>query len=138
MPFPFQDLQLVEIKDWGWGQAPPGVIFITQEAFMTPARAQSETMPDQAALYTRGVNERIAHEVAHSWFPHVAKVRRNEENWLSESLAEYTSIECLLAVDEGRAAGRVLLSTRRSRTGSSAPEEIGDGGSVYLRQPPLR
>ncbi len=55
VPFPFQDLQLVEIQDWGWGQAPPGVIFITKEAFMTPARAQSLDEPRYAAWYTRGV-----------------------------------------------------------------------------------
>ncbi len=130
VPFPFQDLQLVEIKDWGWGQAPPGVIFITQEAFMTPARAQMDD-PDEAAFYTRGVNERIAHEVAHSWFPHVAKVRRNEENWLSESFAEYASIECLRQSMKDEKQGEYFFQ-RAVKDWKFGAREIGDGGSVYL------
>jgi hypothetical protein len=131
VPFPFQDLQLVEIKDWGWGQAPPGVIFITQEAFMTPARAQSLDDPDDAAYYTRGVNERIAHEVAHTWFPHVAKVRRSEENWLSESFAEYSSIECLRKSLPDQKQGERLFQ-RAIRDWKFGTKEIGEGGSIYL------
>ncbi len=95
-PYPFLELEMVEVNDWGWGQAPPGMIFITKEAFMTPARAQldaeSEVMDSWAS---RGINERVAHEVAHGWFPHVAKVITSEENWLSESFADYTSAICL-------------------------------------------
>jgi len=132
VPFPFQDLQVVEIKDWGWGQAPPGVIFITQEAFMTPARSQGD---DEAAVmaawYTRGVNERIAHEVAHSWFPHVAKVYRDEENWLSESLADYTSAECLLRTMKDKKQGEYLFH-RQLSDWKSQSKEIDDGGSIFL------
>lgn len=131
VPFPYQDLQLVEIQDWGWGQAPPGVIFITKEAFMTPARAQSLDEPDYAAWYTRGVNERIAHEVAHSWFPHVAKVRRAEENWLSESFAEYSSIECLRQSMTDRKQGEYFFE-RAVKDWKFGTKEIGDGGSIYL------
>ncbi|MEO8197644.1 MAG: M1 family aminopeptidase [Thermoanaerobaculia bacterium] len=131
VPFPYQDLQLVEIQDWGWGQAPPGVIFITREAFMTPARAQSLDEPRYAAWYTRGVNERIAHEVAHSWFPHVAKVRRAEENWLSESFAEYSSIECLRQSMTDRKQGEYFFQ-RAVKDWKFATKEIGDGGSIYL------
>ena len=131
VPFPYQDLQLVEIQDWGWGQAPPGVIFITKEAFMTPARAQSLDEPNYAAWYTRGVNERIAHEVAHSWFPHVAKVRRAEENWLSESFAEYSSIECLRQSMTDRKQGEYFFE-RAVKDWKFGTKEIGDGGSIYL------
>ena len=131
VPFPFQDLQLVEIADWGWGQAPPGVIFITKEAFMTPARAQNPDEPGYAAWYTRGVNERIAHEVAHSWFPHVAKVRRAEENWLSESFAEYSSIECLRRSLPDRKQGEFFFQ-RAVKDWKFGTKEIGDGGSIYL------
>lgn len=131
VPYPYQDMQLVEIQDWGWGQAPPGVIFITKEAFMTPARAQSLDEPSAAAWYTRGVNERIAHEVAHSWFPHVAKVRRGEENWLSESLAEYSSIECLRQSMADRKQGEYFFQ-RAVKDWKFGTKEIGDGGSIYL------
>jgi Peptidase family M1 domain len=101
VPYPFQDLQILEITDWGWGQAPPGLIFVTQEAFLTRARAG--TLDEQstfiAGQVSRGINERVAHEVAHAWFPHVAKIDRREENWLSESLADYTSVACLSQLD---------------------------------------
>ncbi len=96
VPYPFKDLKLIEITDWGWGQAPPGVIFITKEAFLSPGRARLDEETQQTATWaTRGINERIAHEVAHGWFPHVAKVVRTEENWLSESFADYASAVCL-------------------------------------------
>ena len=96
IPYPFQDLELVEVNEWGWGQAPPGAIFITKEAFLTQGTARMDDETERMASWvSRGVNERIAHEVAHGWFPHVAKVLRAEENWLSESLAEYASAYCL-------------------------------------------
>ncbi len=139
VPFPFQDLEVVEIKDWGWGQAPPGVIFITQEAFMTPARSQGD---DEAAVmaawYTRGVNERIAHEVAHSWFPHVAKVYRDEENWLSESLADYTSAECLLRTMKDKKQGEYFfhrkLSDWKSRVEGDRRRRQHLPGTAHLRR----
>ena len=98
---------------------------------MTPARAQSLDDPRYAAHYTRGVNERIAHEVAHSWFPHVAKVRRAEENWLSESFAEYSSIECLRQSMTDRKQGEYLFQ-RAVKNWKFDTKEIGEGGSIYL------
>lgn len=93
VPYPFQDLHLVEVREWGWGQAPPGVIFITQEAFISEAR--SATLDDAtrtvAQQVSRGINERLAHEVTHGWFPHVTKIARGEDNWLSESVSDYVS-----------------------------------------------
>jgi|CXWL01.1.fsa_nt_gi hypothetical protein len=131
VPFPFQDLEMVEIVDWGWGQAPPGVVFITKEAFLTPARTQLDEEPDVAAWYTRGINERIAHEIAHSWFPHVAKVRRAEENWLSESFADYASVECLRTSMRDQKKGAAMFD-RAIRDWKFGAKEIGDGGSIYL------
>jgi hypothetical protein len=108
-PYPFPELEMVEVNDWGWGQAPPGMIFITQEAFMTPARAQMEQNQALASWATRGINERVAHEVAHGWFPHVAKVITGEENWLSESFADYTSAVCLQKRMSDRRRGKFLF-----------------------------
>ena len=130
VPFPFQDLQLVEIEDWGWGQAPPGIIFITKEAFSTPARSKMEG-EELSAFFTRGINERIAHEVAHTWFPHVAKVHRGEENWLSESFADYTSIECLRRSMADKRKAEYFFD-RAIKDWKFNIREIGDGGSIYL------
>lgn len=130
VPYPFQDLQVVEVNSWGWGQAPPGMIFITQEAFLNRAQARATHEGDIASLATRGINERVAHELAHGWFPHVAKVGRAEENWLSESLADYTAAWCLAEVMDKRQAkyhwGRQLDQWRYwSR-------EAGPDASVFL------
>jgi aminopeptidase N len=42
-----------------------------------------------------GTMNRIAREVAHGWFPDVAKGWSAEEAWLGESLADYTAAYCL-------------------------------------------
>ena len=56
--YPFEDLQVIEVKQWGWGQAPPGLIFITQEAFLTRASARVDEVTESgAAVFSRGINE---------------------------------------------------------------------------------
>lgn len=80
-PYPFAELTIIEINQLGWGQAPPGVIFITREAF-TPLQ------DDETKLFSEGVNARFTHEMAHAWWGHVAKLTMQDQ-WLSESLAEY-------------------------------------------------
>lgn len=132
VPYPFQDLQVIEINDWGWGQAPAGMIFITKEAFFTRARAQADEDEGWiAGIASRGINERIAHEVAHGWFPHVAKILRNEEDWLSESLSEYASAVCLQSVTADPRQGKQVFE-RQLREWKSMDKEVKPGASVYL------
>jgi ABC-2 type transport system permease protein len=83
-PFPFDELNIVEIDDFGWGQAPAGLIFITQEAFQPLLGTLNQ-------LYSEGINERIAHEIAHQYWHHVVKMPSYDEQWLSESFAEYSA-----------------------------------------------
>jgi hypothetical protein len=82
-PFPFPEFNIIEINDYGYGQAPPGTLFITKEAF----NPLGGTVENQ--LYSGGVNERFAHEIAHQYWGHVVKMPSDEEQWLSESFAEY-------------------------------------------------
>jgi hypothetical protein len=82
-PFPFPEFNIIEINDYGFGQAPPGTMFITKEAF----NPLGGTVENQ--LYSGGVNERFAHEIAHQYWGHVVKMPSDEEQWLSESFAEY-------------------------------------------------
>ena len=130
VPYPFEDLQVIEVNQWGWGQAPPGVIFITQEAFMNKARGSVDENEVLASWTTRGINERVAHEVAHAWFPHVAKATRAEENWLSESLAEYTSAYCM-AEAMGAKQGKYHFE-RQVREWKNGSKDAGDDASVFL------
>jgi hypothetical protein len=85
--YPFAELNVIEINSVGFGQAPPGVIFITKEAF-TPGQ------DELTMAYSRGVNARFAHEIAHAWWGHVAKLDMQDQ-WLSESVAEYYSAYAL-------------------------------------------
>jgi hypothetical protein len=84
-PFPYPDFNILEIDSWGFGQAPPGVMFITKEAF-NPLGGTEENQ-----LYSGGVNERFAHEIAHQYWAHVVKMPSREEQWLTESFAEYSA-----------------------------------------------
>ena len=79
-PFPFDHLEIIEINSFGFGVAPPGVIYLTREAFDPSPRGR---------IFRRELNMRMAHEVAHMWWGHVAQMSSPEEQWLSESTAEY-------------------------------------------------
>lgn len=82
--YPFSELNLIEIESLGWGQAPAGIVFITREAF--------NPMEDSLSrLYSEGINARLAHEVAHSWWGTVAMLGDPQHEWMSESIAEYVS-----------------------------------------------
>ena len=40
-------------------------------------------------LFSQGVNERFAHEIAHQWWGHAVRWPNSNERWISESFAEY-------------------------------------------------
>jgi len=93
--FPFPEFNILEIDSLGFGQAPPGVMFITKEAFnpLGGGAIPLEEAPPQAEnqIYSGGVNERFAHEIAHQYWAHVVKMPSHEEQWLTESFAEYSA-----------------------------------------------
>ena len=122
VPFPFPEVEVIEINQWGFGQAPPGVIFITQEAF-------NSVMEETDRLFSQGINGRYLHEIAHSYWPHVAKMDADEENWTSESFADYTSAVCLDQLAGGRGPMRLKVSLDRWR---GETRDLGDGASLYL------
>jgi hypothetical protein len=83
-PFPFKEFNIIEINELGFGQAPPATMFITAEAF-NPLQS-SDNM-----AYSKGINQRFAHEIAHQYWGHVVKMGSAEEQWVTESFAEYCS-----------------------------------------------
>lgn len=123
-PYPFEQADIIEVNDWGFGQAPAGVIFITQEAFDPKISAMNQ-------YFSKGVNERYVHEIAHAWWGHVVKMDSAEEQWLSESFAEYSAALCIEALSGGGKKGRrefnEILKGWRKRA-----KEVGRGSSVYL------
>jgi hypothetical protein len=100
-PFPFPEFDILEINDYGFGQAPPGVMFITREAFQ-PIQQENQ-------YFSQGVNERFAHEIAHQYWGHVVKMPGETEEWLSESFAEYCAA-LFLRQFKGKAAYDGLMA----------------------------
>ena len=109
-PFPFPELNVVQVNDYGWGQAPPSTMFITNEAF-------DSVIED--GYFSEGINERFAHEIAHQYWGYVVAQPSAEEQWLSESFAEY-SAALLLKKYKGEPTYRRLVNSWRSRGGQAA------------------
>ena len=84
-PYPFRDFAIVEINDLGFGQAPPGVIFLTKEFY---AEAPADR---RVRRFFQDRNARYLHELAHGWWGNVVKMDAIQEIWLSEAFADYTS-----------------------------------------------
>lgn len=95
--FPFNDLVLLERTELGHGQAPPGLVFITSEAF--------NPLADDFTHYvaSQWINQGVAHEVAHQYWGHVVKMYSSEDQWITESFAEYCSG---LAMKQVRGTGK--------------------------------
>lgn len=106
-PFPFREFNVIEINELGYGQAPPAFMFITKEAFNPIGN-------DINQLFSKGINERFAHEIAHQYWGHVVKMPGFEEQWLSESFAE-VSAGLLIRDLRGSSEFKGLVATWKSR-----------------------
>jgi hypothetical protein len=101
-PFPFTEFNIIEKNQYGYGQAPPATMFITQEAF--------NPLDDEVSkMVSQGVNHRYAHEIAHQYWAHVVKMPSGEEQWLTESFAEYCS-SLLINKMKGRRAYETMIN----------------------------
>jgi hypothetical protein len=83
-PFPWKEFNIIQVNDYGWGQAPPATMFITNEAF-------NPTLGGAEQWYSQGINERFAHEIAHQYWLYVVRNPSREEEWIAESFAEYSA-----------------------------------------------
>lgn len=106
-PFPFNELNIIQMNEYGYGQAPPGTMYITNEAFNP-----TQSFVDQ--IFSEGINERFAHELAHQYWGYVVRMPSSEEQWLSESFAEYSAAIVLKRL-RGDAVYNRLVSTWKSR-----------------------
>jgi hypothetical protein len=118
-PFPWKEFNIVQVNTYGYGQAPPATMFITNEAF-NPIRPSDEEGTISAERYfSQGINERFAHEIAHQYWFTVVKIPNIEENWLSESFAEMSAAMTIKRL-RGDAYFNRLVSTWRGRANESA------------------
>ena len=120
--FPFEEITILEINEWGLGQAPPGIIFLSKEAFEPLGSWANQ-------FFSHGVNERFVHEVAHSWWGHVVKMDSIEEQWITESFASYAAALFLKAAQKkkGKSEFKKTLKHWQGNT-----RKIKGGGSIYL------
>jgi len=113
-PFPWKEYTIIEINDYGFGQAPPGIMRITKEAFQTNVFTD-----DVSKLFSQGINHRVAHEIAHSYFGYVVGDASRNHQWLSEAFSEIVSmfaIEKLKSKAEGASLAAVWKSSANDAT----------------------
>jgi hypothetical protein len=83
-PFPFQSFNIIQQLEYGYGQAPPGTMYITKEAF-------DSITNEMDRAFSKGINQRFAHEIAHQYWGIQVKMPSMEEQWITEGFAEYCS-----------------------------------------------
>ena len=113
-PFPFSEFNILEINSFGFGQAPPGIMFITKEAFNPLGGDPTFGGMSLNQIFSQGANHRFAHEIAHEYWAHVVKMPSEEEQWLTESFAEY-SAALFLKTFKGKSTYDAMLGRWRGR-----------------------
>lgn len=111
-PFPFKEYLIAQVPQLGFGIAPPALQLITSEAFQPFNGTITQ-------LYTQGINHRIAHEVAHQYWPHVAHLPEIDHAWLSEAFAEYSSA-LFIRASRGEVKFDMMASAWRDNAAPSA------------------
>ena len=125
-PFPFPELNIIEINDIGWGQAPPGTMFITKEAFNPIMAAHT------GEGGSRGVNARFAHEIAHQYWGSAVKMPSFEEQWLTESFADYSAALFMKAYKNEAEFKSIVAEWRGRATFASDEIPIALSNSAYV------
>jgi hypothetical protein len=111
-PFPFKEFNIIEIREYGYGQAPPATMFITQEAF-SPLK---DTLNQ---IFSGGINHRFAHEIAHQYWGHAVKMGSMEEQWITESFSEYCS-SFVVGEIKGKNGRQAMVNTWRANAKSAS------------------
>jgi len=125
-PFPFDQFDVIEINDYGYGQAPPGVLFITKEAF-------DPLIGEMNQLAARGVARTFAHEIAHQYWGIAVRIPSYAEQWLGESFAEYCAA-LFLKQRRGDAVAKALAAQwKRTAAFAADTAPIPMASRVYVK-----
>jgi len=87
-PFPYSKLALTQLpgrESQGW----PGLVFLSSYAFLTPEERAPLHMDAAQAL---GAQYVPAHEAAHQWWGDLITWKTYRDQWVSEGLANYSSL----------------------------------------------
>ena len=128
-PFPFDEITIIERNDLGWGQAPAGLVFITKEAF--------NPKHEDANEYVKGINLRIAHELAHMYWGSAVKAESTEDTWIQEAFAEYSA--ALFMKDAGKPGEytKALAHWKADAKDATKVSTIPMGNRLYNEGDPL-
>jgi hypothetical protein len=118
-PFPWKEFNIIQVNTYGYGQAPDGTMFITNEAFNPIKPPADEDFLSAEQVFSQGINERFAHEIAHQYWGSAVKMPNPEEQWLTETFAEY-SAALLLKHFKGDAIYNRMVNTWRAQAKQAA------------------
>jgi hypothetical protein len=93
-PFPYDELDIAQMGFlYGFGQAPPGLVQLTAEAFISSGELLDifDILMGNARLDPSFVHGFLAHEIGHEWWGHAVSWANPSDQWLSESYTEYCS-----------------------------------------------
>lgn len=130
-PFPFDQFDIIEINDTGYGQAPPGVMFITTEAF-------DPLIGEMNQLSARGIARTFAHEIAHQYWGIAVRIPSYAEQWLGESFAEYCAALFLKARRGEAVASALAAQWKRAASFATDAAPIPMASRVYVKNDAVR
>lgn len=132
VPYPFQELTVVEIPAYDLAQATPGMLLLSREVLQPHADPLYRILAQEAARAGReppalGADavRRMAHEMAHAWWGQVVKYRDPGDQWLSESFAEYFGGVALAGVLGGGVLERLREAWREAAVRGNEAATIG-------------
>lgn len=130
-PFPWKEVTIAETTSFGAGQATPGLILATREAFFFRPR---RTRDDH--LLPEGIDRHIAHEMAHSWFGYRFWGASEKDQWLEEAFAEFGAAHAIEVLGDTSEAHRIVnvWKVRADESRKEAPiwlaDEMSDKASL--------
>ena len=108
-PYPYNELDVAEMaKHMGFAQAPAGVMLVSTVPVGVglDLTDYSFGLEDQGGIGKTGGggtgDQFVFHELAHQWWGHQISWVSPEDEWISESWAEYTSGLMIAAIDAKR------------------------------------
>ncbi len=93
-----------------FGQGFPGLVYLSNLAYLDPARAASSVGPRSAQVFFFDLLE--THEIAHQWWGNLVVPASDADEWLVEALANYTAL-MYLEQRKGPAAVKQVLDEYR-------------------------
>jgi aminopeptidase N len=83
-------------------------------------------------LFSQGINERFAHEIAHQYWGHVVKMPSYEEQWITESFAEYSAALFLKAYRSPSVYKSIVKQWQRRAATATDAAPIALSNRVYI------